>query len=149
VLSESIKPGMKTKELDIIAETELKHRGAKPSFKGYRGYPASICVSINDEIVHGIPGDRVINEGDVVSLDFGVIYKGFQGDSAVTVAVGKSTPEARKLIDTTRATLERGIAAARDGSRLGDISAAIQEYAESQGYLWYGNIRGTASAVHA
>ncbi len=134
VLSESIKPGMKTKELDTIAEAELKRRGATSSFKGYRGYPASVCVSINDEIVHGIPGNRVINEGDVVSLDFGVIYKGFQGDSAVTVAVGEPGPEARNLIDATRATLEKGISMARSGGHLGDISAAIQEYAESKGY---------------
>lgn len=134
ILSENIKPGMKTKELDNIAEAELKRRGAKSSFKGYRGYPASLCVSVNDEIVHGIPGDRVFKDGDVVSLDFGVVYKGFQGDSAVTVAVGKTTPEAHRLIDATRSTLERGIAMARSGGHLGDISAAIQEYAESQGY---------------
>ncbi|MCJ7605119.1 MAG: type I methionyl aminopeptidase, partial [Dehalococcoidales bacterium] len=125
---------MKTKELDTIAETELKRLGAVPSFKGYRGFPANLCVSINDEIVHGIPGERVLNDGDVVSLDFGVIYKGFQGDSAVTVAVGNASPEAKRLIDATRDTLQKGVAAARSGARLGDVSAAIQACAESQGY---------------
>ncbi|MCJ7605613.1 MAG: type I methionyl aminopeptidase, partial [Dehalococcoidales bacterium] len=134
ILSEQIRPGMKTKELDTIAETELKRLGAVPSFKGYRGFPANLCVSVNDEIVHGIPGERVLNDGDVVSLDFGVIYKGFQGDSAVTVAVGNASPEAKRLIDATRDTLQQGVAAARSGARLGDVSAAIQTSAESQGY---------------
>ena len=134
ILSERIKPGMKTKELDIIAENEVKKRGAVPSFKGYHGFPATICVSVNDEIVHGIPGDRVLKEGDIVSLDFGVIYNGLQGDAAVTVPVGKINPTAKSLIETTRGALESGIAAACDGARLGDISAAIQNYAESRGY---------------
>jgi len=134
ILSERVKPGMKTKELDILAERELKRLGAKPSFKGYRGFPANLCVSVNDEIVHGIPGDRVLNDGDIVSLDFGAIYHGFQGDAAVTVAVGNASPEARRLIDTTRAALETGIAAARAGATLGDVSAAIQQHAESRGY---------------
>jgi methionyl aminopeptidase len=134
ILSERVKPGMKTKELDILAERELKRLGAKPSFKGYRGFPANLCVSVNDEIVHGIPGDRVLNDGDIVSLDFGAIYNGFQGDAAVTVAVGNASPEARRLIDTTRAALETGIAAARAGATLGDVSAAIQQHAESRGY---------------
>ena len=134
ILSEQVRPGMKTKELDIIAERELKKLGARSSFKGYRGYPASLCVSVNDEIVHGIPGERVLNEGDIVSLDFGAIYNGFQGDAAVTVAVGKVSPAAKRLIEATRGSLEAGIAAARPGARLGDISAAIQNYAESRGY---------------
>jgi methionyl aminopeptidase len=134
ILSERIKPGMKTKELDIIAENELKKRGAESSFKGYRGFPATVCVSVNDQIVHGIPGDRVLKEGDIVSLDFGAIYEGMHGDAAVTVPVGEVSPEARRLIEATRGALESGIAAARDGARLGDISAAIQNYAESRGY---------------
>jgi methionyl aminopeptidase len=133
-LCERIKPEMKTKELDIIAERELKRRGAVSSFKGYRGFPASLCISVNDEIVHGIPGERVLNEGDIVSLDFGVVYQGFQGDAALTVGVGEVSPEARRLIETTRDCLENGIAAARAGATLGDISAAIQDYAESRGY---------------
>ena len=134
IVSEHMKPGMKTKELDIIAGRELERLGAMPSFKGYRGFPANLCVSVNDEIVHGIPGDRVLNDGDIVSLDFGAIYNGFQGDAAVTVTVGEPDPEARRLIETTQASLEAGIAAACDGATLGDVSAAIQNYAESRGY---------------
>ncbi len=134
ILSEQVKPGMKTKELDIIAERELKKGGAISSFKGYRGFPANVCVSVNNEIVHGIPGERVLNEGDIVSLDFGVIFKDFQGDAALTVAVGEVSPEAMELIKATRGSLEAGIAAARAGATLGDVSAAIQNYAESRGY---------------
>ena len=125
---------MKTKELDIIAGRELERLGASPSFKGYRGFPANLCVSVNDEIVHGIPGEKVLNEGDIVSLDFGAVYKDFQGDAAVTVAVGEVSPSARQLIEATRGSLEAGIAKARAGATLGDVSAAIQEYTESKGY---------------
>jgi len=114
ILSEQVKPGMKIRELDIIAGREAERLGAVPSFKGYRGFPANLCVSINNEVVHGIPGERMIDEGDIVSLDFGAIFDGFQGDAAIA--------------------LEAGIAAARPGGRLGDISAAIQNYAESRGY---------------
>ncbi len=134
ILTEQIKPGMKTKDMDIIAERELKKRGAESSFKGYRGYPATICVSVNDEIVHGIPGDRVLKEGDIVSLDFGAKYQGFHGDAAVTVPIGKVNPAAQRLIDVTKESLEKGIAAAHAGARLGDVSAAIQKHAESRGY---------------
>ena len=130
----SVKAGVRTEELDTVAEKETKLYGAKPSFKGYRGYPANICVSINDEIVHGIPDKRVLKEGDIVSIDFGVIYKGFQGDCARTVGVGVITSEAKNLIETTRGALKAGITAAKAGTRLGDISAAIEEYAESRGY---------------
>ena len=125
---------METRELDIIAAKELEKLGAKPSFKGYRGFPANLCVSVNDEIVHGIPGKRVLREGDIVSLDFGAIFNGFQGDAAITVGVGKISEKAKKLIETTKSTLEAGISAAHAGARLGDISAAIQHYAESRGY---------------
>jgi methionyl aminopeptidase len=134
ILSERIQPGMKTKELDIIAARELKRLGAESSFMGYRGYPAMVCVSVNDEIVHGIPGNRVLKDGDVVSLDFGAIYQGFQGDAAVTVPVGEISPEARHLIQATRGCLEHAIATAKAGAKLGDVSAAIQNYAESRGY---------------
>jgi methionyl aminopeptidase len=134
MLSQQVKPEMKTKELDIIAEREAKKLGARPSFKGYRGYPATLCVSVNDEIVHGIPGERVLHEGDIASLDFGVIYDGFQGDAAVTLPVGEASPLARRLIEATRGSLEAGMAAARGGARLGDVSAAIQNYAESRGF---------------
>ena len=134
ILAEQIKPGMKTKEMDAIAARELKKMGAESSFKGYHGYPATICVSINDQIVHGIPGDRFLQEGDIVSLDFGAIYQGYHGDAAVTLPVGEITQQARRLIDTTRDTLKVGIAAARSGAKLGDVSSAIQNYAESRGY---------------
>jgi len=134
VLSEQMRPGMKTKELDVIAARELERLGAKPSFKGYHGFPANLCVSVNDEIVHGIPGERVLDEGDIVSLDFGAIFKGFQGDAAVTVGVGEISPQAEQLMETTEGALKAGIAAAYPGARLGDISAAIQNYAESRGY---------------
>ncbi len=134
MLIKQVKPGIKTKELDIIAAREVERLGATPSFKGYHGFPAAVCVSINDEIVHGIPGGRVLREGDIVSLDFGAIFNGFQGDAAVTVGVGEITPEAKQLIETTEGSLEAGIAAAHSGAKLGDISAAIQDYAESRGY---------------
>jgi methionyl aminopeptidase len=134
VLKLQVKPGMKTKELDAIAAKEVVRLGATPSFKGYRGFPANICASVNDEIVHGIPGDRVLKEGDIISLDFGAIFDGFQGDAAITVGVGKITPAARKLIETTEGALKAGIAAVRHGARLGDIGATIQKYAESRGY---------------
>jgi len=134
VLKGQVKPGMKTEELDVIAAGELEKLGARPSFKGYRGFPANLCVSVNDEIVHGIPGKRVLRDGDIVSLDFGAVFNGFQGDAALTVGVGSISPEAERLMETTRGALEAGIAAARDGARLGDISVAIQNYAESRGY---------------
>jgi methionyl aminopeptidase len=133
-LRSQVKPGMKTRELDKIAERETEKLGAIPSFKGYHGYPASVCVSINDEIVHGIPGDRIMNEGDIASIDFGVIYNDFQGDSAITVPVGNITPETEKLLEATEGALMAGIQAAHADGRLGDISAAIQDYAESRGY---------------
>jgi methionyl aminopeptidase len=133
-LTRQIQPGMKTKELDIIAGKELKRLGAESSFKGYRGYPAMLCVSVNDEIVHGIPGERALKNGDIVSLDFGAIYQGFQGDAAVTVPVGEVRPEAMRLIEATRGCLESGIAAARAGAKLGDITAAIESCVGSQGY---------------
>jgi len=134
ILSKQIKAGTETRELDNIVAREVKRRGAKSSFQGYRGFPANLCVSVNDEIVHGIPGKRVLREGDIVSLDFGAIFKGFQADAAVTVAVGKVNEKAKGLIETTEGALETGINAARSGARLGDISATIQSYAESRGY---------------
>jgi len=134
ILRGKIKPGMETRELDIIAEREVKKQGAKASFKGYKGFPANLCVSVNDEIVHGIPGKRMLRDGDIVSLDFGVIFMGFQSDAAMTVGVGKINPTVQKLIATAEDTLEAAIRAARQGARLGDVSAAIQNYAESRGY---------------
>jgi methionyl aminopeptidase len=134
ILSKQVKAGMKTKELDVIAAREIEKRGAKPSFKGYRGFPANVCVSVNDEVVHGIPGERVLKNGDIVSLDLGALFMGFQGDSALTIGVGEISPSAQELIKTTEEVLTAGIAAARTGARLGDISASIQSYAESRGY---------------
>jgi methionyl aminopeptidase len=134
ILIKQVRPGMKTKELDIIAGREAERLGVKPSFKGYRGFPANLCVSVNDEIVHGIPGERVLSEGDIVSLDFGAIFDGFQGDAAVTVGIAEISLEARQLLETTQAALKAGIAAAYSGARLGDISATIQNWAESRGY---------------
>jgi len=134
ILSRQMRPGMKTKELDVIAAGEVERLGAKPSFKGYRGFPANLCVSINDEVVHGIPGERILREGDIISLDLGASFMGFQGDAAVTVGVGEIDSQARELMETTEGALKAGIAAAHPGARLGDISAAIQNYAESRGY---------------
>ncbi|UCB43481.1 MAG: type I methionyl aminopeptidase [Dehalococcoidales bacterium] len=134
VLRARVRPGMCTEELDVIAAEEAKKLGGRPSFKGYRGFPGNLCVSVNDEIVHGIPGKRVLYEGDIVSLDFGIIYQDFQGDAAITIGVGDVSPEAKQLMDVTEGALKVGIAAARPGERLGDISAAIEQYAESRGY---------------
>jgi methionyl aminopeptidase len=134
ILAKELRAGMKTKELDAIAARELARLGAKPSFKGYRGFPANLCVSVNDEIVHGIPGERVLAEGDIVSLDLGAIFDGFQGDAALTVGIGEISREASRLVKTTELALEAGINTACAGARLGDVSAAIQKYAESRGY---------------
>ena len=134
ILSREVRPGMRTKELDAIAAEEVERLGGKPSFKGYRGFPANLCVSVNDEVVHGIPGERILREGDIVSLDLGAIYQGFHGDGAVTVGVGEVDLKTKELMATTEGALMAGIAAARPGARLGDISAAIQGYAEGRGY---------------
>jgi methionyl aminopeptidase len=134
IITSQVRTGIKTRELDDIAAREIVLRGARPSFKGYRGYPSSICVSVNDEIVHGIPGERLLREGDIVSIDLGTIWDGFQADAAITVGVGAISPEAQQLVATTEGTLKAGIAAARAGSRLGDISVAMQQYAEARNY---------------
>jgi methionyl aminopeptidase len=133
-LAERIRPGMATRELDLLTEAFISRQGGIPSFKGYRGFPASICVSVNEEVVHGIPGPRILKQGDIVSLDIGVIYKGYQGDAALTVGVGEISDEAKDLIATARGALLAGIAQAKDGLHVGDISWAIQQYAESRGY---------------
>ncbi len=129
-----VAPGVTTQECDAVAEREIQRRGALPAFKGYRGFPATICVSINEEIVHGIPGPRVVRAGDVVSLDVGAIANGFYADAAVTVKVGESTQKAADLIEVTREALERGIKAAQPGARIGDISAAVERFVEARGY---------------
>ena len=129
----SVKPGVTTAELDALAYDVIVKAKAIPSFKGYRGYPASICASVNEEIVHGIPGDRVLNEGDIISIDVGTIYRGFQGDAAITLGVGEITPEAQRLLQVTQQALEIGIERAQAGNHLGDISWAIQNYVENSG----------------
>ena len=133
-LQNEMRVGMTTRRLDDIVVRELAKYGAVSSFKGYRGFPANLCVSINEEVVHGIPGDRVICEGDIVSLDFGAIVGGFHGDGAITVAMGDISLQAKQLLDITKDSLETGIAAARPGVHLSDISVAIQHYAESRGF---------------
>lgn len=133
-LMQEIRPGMATAELEDITVQEVQRHRVKPSFKGYHGYPANLCVSINDEVVHGIPGERQLKEGDIVSLDFGVIWEGLQADAAVTVGVGEISPEAQRLLDATRGSLLAGIKRCRPGGYLGDVSAAIQEYVESRGF---------------
>ena len=120
-LRERIKPGVKTKDLDKFAEEIAEKRGAKPAFKGYRGYPHSLCISINEEVVHGMPSKRVLQEGDIVSLDFGIYYQGFYGDSAITLPVGKVSEKALRVMQVTDRSLYAGIEQARSGNRLGDI----------------------------
>ncbi|HSD10515.1 MAG TPA: type I methionyl aminopeptidase [Candidatus Binatia bacterium] len=136
-LQDEVKPGVTTLDLDRIAEEMTRKRGAVPAFKGYRVgarvFPASLCVSINEEVVHGIPAARALREGDIVGLDFGVVVEGYYGDAAVTVAVGKIAPEAQHLLDATRESLWQGIRTIKVGSRLGDLSHAIQSYAEGAG----------------
>lgn len=134
-LQNAIVPGKTTtQDLDELAERVLLEAGATPSFKGYHGYPASICASVNEEVVHGIPGPRVLQSGDILGIDIGAIVNGWHGDSAVTVPVGEVTDEARRLLRVAREALFRGIAEARVGNRLSDVSYAIQEYAERHGY---------------
>jgi methionyl aminopeptidase len=134
LLTEAIRPGVKTIELDEIAFRYITGQGAIPSFKGYNGFPASICASINNEVVHGIPDGRVLYEGDIISLDVGAIYKGWQGDSAVTAGVGQISEQAQRLLDACEGSLAAGIAQARKNNRLSDISNAVQRYAEERGF---------------
>jgi methionyl aminopeptidase len=134
LLVDRLRPGLVEKELDEIVRKEFKKRGVTPTFLGYHGYPATVCVSINDEIVHGIPGEREIMDGDIVSIDLGCTYKGFVADSALTVGVGNVSAEAQRLIDVTREALRLGIGAARAGSRIGEIGATIQGYVEGEGF---------------
>ena len=128
-----IKPGMMTSALDAVAESVIKRHSATSNFKGYHGFPATICVSVNDEIVHGIPGDRIINDGDVVSVDCGAIVEGWHGDAAFSVGVGSIDPEDQKLMDVCEESMWRGIAAGKNGAKLSDIGHAIEEYTKSQG----------------
>ena len=132
---DAVRPGMVTRELDTVAEEVILDEGATPSFKGYRGFPASICVSVNEQVVHGIPGDRQLAPGDVLSLDFGAIWEGYHADSAVTVFVGEPpSAEADKLVRVTEDALEAGISEIRAGGRLSDIGHAVQQVVEGAGF---------------
>lgn len=133
-LSQAIRPGITTKELDDMADQFIRSMGATPSFKGYGGFSGSICTSVNQELVHGIPGDRVLQEGDIISIDIGAEYKGYHGDSAWTYAVGKISEEAKRLMEITEQSLFKGLEQAVPGARLSNISHAIQSYVEAAGY---------------
>ena len=134
LLKAAVAPGMSTKDLDKIAYKEITRQGARPTFMGYHGFPASICASVNEEIVHGIPGKRILKNGDIVKVDVGATIDGFIGDAAISLPVGEVTPEAMVLMEDTRISLEEGIKAAQPGGRVGDIGAAVQAYGESRGY---------------
>jgi len=146
----AVRPGVSTKDLDAVAAEVIKRHGALSSFYGYYGYPATICTSVNDEIVHGIPGPRRLREGDIVGIDAGAIVDGWHADAAITVPVGKVAPEAAKLIAVTEEALRRGIAAAQVGKRLGDVGAAVQSYVEAQRYSVVRNYvgHGIGQAMH-
>jgi len=133
-LEKRVKPGVTTKELDGVAETLILKSGGKPSFKGYQEFPASLCTSINEEIVHFPPSQRKLKEGDIISLDLGLYYKGFHNDMAVTLPVGRISPETQRLIRVTKKALKRGIKKAKPGNTFGDIGNTIQRYVESQGF---------------
>lgn len=134
VLKKNISEGITTLELDRIAESYIRKKGAKPAFKGYSGFPATLCISINDEVVHGIPGSRKIKNGDIVSIDVGTRINGFFGDAAITVGVGEVSPEAEKLMKVTKESLYAAIKKMRIGRRLSDVSVAVQKHVEANGF---------------
>jgi methionyl aminopeptidase len=150
VVEKAVAPGVTTDDLDQIAETEIRKRGARPAFVGYRGYPKTLCTSINEEVVHGIPGRRSLKDGDIVGVDCGAIVEGYYGDAARTMPVGRITPERARLLAVTRKALDAGIAAARPGNRVSDIGAAVEALALQNGY---GVVRdfvghGVGTALH-
>lgn len=149
-LRKAVAPGMTTAELDELAEAGIRAAGALPAFKGYRGYPAAICASVNEEVVHGIPSSRVLRDGDIVSLDMGVLLEGFYGDSAVTVPVGHVSDEARKLMRVTDESLWKAIEVVRPGARVSDIGHAVQRHVEAQGLSVVREFvgHGIGSALH-
>ena len=134
MLGSEVRPGVSTASLDQLAEAFIRDHGGRPAFKGYRGFPASICASIDDEVVHGIPGPRSLEEGDIIGIDVGVEMDGFYGDSAITFPVGRVSDEATRLLQVTREALERGVVQAKAGNRVGDISHAVQSFVEAQGF---------------
>src|SRR5438876_10119909 len=133
-MRDRVRPGVTTLDLERHVERQLTQLGAQPAFKGYRGYPCCLCASVNEEIIHGIPSRRRLHEGDILSLDMGVILDGFYGDSALTVPVGQISEPLQKLLRVTAEALEQGISKARLGNRLEDISATVQQHVEAQGY---------------
>lgn len=148
-LRKAIRPGLSTFDIDRLGETIIRDFGCIPNFKNYNGYPASICVSVNDEVVHGIPSKHhIIQEGDIVSLDAGLIYKGMHSDAARTWGVGEISPEAQRLIDVTRQSFFEGIKLAKEGNHLYEISAAIQDYVESHGYSVVRDLVGHGIGTH-
>jgi len=149
-ISRSLTAGMTTADLDVMTERLIAERNVLPAFKGYRGFPACACVSVNQEVVHGIPGKRVIREGDIVSVDVGIIYRKYYSDTAITLGVGSIAKPVQTLLDVTRKALFRGIAQARIGNRLSDISFAVQSFAEAQGFSVVRDFvgHGIGSALH-
>ncbi len=131
---EAVQPGVTTGEIDRIIRRYIESMGAKPNFLGYGGFPGSACISVNETVIHGIPGDRIIQEGDIVSIDCGAAIHGFNGDNAATFGAGKISREAQALMDATRESLYEGIKAAQAGNRIGDIGSAVQRYVEMRGY---------------
>ncbi|MBQ3053999.1 MAG: type I methionyl aminopeptidase [Clostridia bacterium] len=134
VIQSEIKPGVSTAHIDKIVYEYITKQGCTPSFKGYGGFPASICTSVNEEVVHGIPGNRILKDGDILSVDVGACFEGYHADAARTYPVGNITPEAQRLIDVTKESFFVGMKQATAGNRIGDIASAIQQYVESQGY---------------
>lgn len=148
-LRKALKPGMSTLDIDQLGETIIRDFGCIPNFKNYNGYPASICVSVNDEVVHGIPrADRILQEGDIVSLDAGLIYKGYHSDAARTWGIGTISDEAQRLIDVTKQSFFEGIKVIKEGSHLHDISSAVQNYVESHGYSVVRELVGHGIGTH-
>lgn len=147
---DGIHPGVTTKELDKIAEDYIRSKGCIPSFKGYGGFPGSVCASVNDEIIHGIPSNRVLEEGDIISIDVGACYQGYHSDACRTFPVGKISDEAQRLIDVTRQSFFEALAYAKDGYRISDISKAVQDYVESNGFSVLRNYcgHGVGAALH-
>ena len=131
---EAVEPGVSTREIDRIIRRYIESQGAKPSFLNYNGFPASACISVNNEVIHGIPGQRILKHGDIVSIDVGAEFKGFHGDNAWTFPCGDISAEAQRLLETTKEALFEGIAQAKAGNRVGDIGHAVQRYAEARGY---------------
>ncbi len=148
LMEKEIKPGVTTAQLDKIVYGHIVQNGCTPSFKGYNGFPASACISVNNEVVHGIPGDRTLKEGDIVSVDVGACYQGYHADAARTYPVGSISPEAQRLIDVTRESFFEGMKQAKAGNRIGDIASAVQQYVEAHGYSVVRDLVGHGVGAH-